>query len=49
MLLDNVATIVDGEVMYESEPLKMTDAEAEELMNLLPELYELWAADEDGL
>ncbi|HJJ27720.1 MAG TPA: amidohydrolase, partial [Methanocorpusculum sp.] len=49
LLLDNVATIVDGKVVYSAEPLKMTDEEYEKFMNLLPELYEFWAADEGGL
>ena len=49
LLIDNMATIVDGKVVYSSELLNMTDEEAEELMNLLPEMYELWASDENGM
>ncbi|HJJ95304.1 MAG TPA: amidohydrolase [Methanocorpusculum sp.] len=49
LLLENIATIVDGKVVYSSDLLKMSEEEAEEFMNLLPELYELWAADENGM
>ena len=48
-LLDTAATVVDGKVVYESEGMKMTDEEYQEFMNLLPQLYTLWAEGESGL
>ena len=38
--LKNVATIVDGKVVYSSEPKEMTDAEFEELLSQLLSLSE---------
>lgn len=45
----NVATIVDGEVVFESEPKEMTDAEFEELLSQLSSLYDSWSEAEAAL
>ena len=42
----NVATIVDGEIVYSAEPEKLTEKEIEEFIELLASLPEVWAQNE---
>ena len=45
----NVATIVDGEIVYSAEPERLSDEEVEEYLRMTAELGDIWSQYEDIL